>query len=257
MNWRLNFGIRLMRRLSWMLSVILLVSGCRLYDPPRYERLKLAPGQPMLRVLMIGDSLTYYNDLPGLVQQLSTGEPNPVYVEQITTPNTSLKFHWTFSPAQGRIRDGHWDEVVLQDYSRAPATDPDESLKYFQLFDDAIVRTGAKTVIFQNWTLRDKQGEYESLYATYMQIRDDAHATLAPIGAAWRECKEARPQIELYVDDRHPSEAGTYLTACVLYDVLYHKKSSALPLDLRGPDLSVDAEKALRQIADEAVAGNH
>jgi hypothetical protein len=215
--------------------------------------LKLSPGQPTLRVLMIGDSLTYYNDLPGLVQQLSSGEPNPIYVEQVTTPNTSLKFHWNVGPARSRIQEGHWDEVILQDYSRAPATDPDECLKYFQLFNDAVVKSGAKTIIFQNWTWRDKSDEYDALYATYAQIRDDAHATLAPIGEAWRMCKSARPDIELFVDDRHPNDAGTYLAACVLYDVLYHKKSSALPMELKGPALSMDVKTALRQIADQTV----
>jgi hypothetical protein len=232
---------------------MLLMSGCRLYEPPRYERLKLAPGQPTLRVLMIGDSLTYYNDLPGLVQQLSSGEAKPIYVEQVTTPNTSLKMHWNVGPAKSRIQDGHWDEVILQDFSRTAVTDPDECREYFRLFNDLIVRSGAKTMIFENWTWRDKPDEYDALYATYAQIRDETHASLAPIGEAWRICRSAHPEIELFIDDRHPTDAGTYLTACVLYDVLYRKKSSALPMELRGPELSREVKTALRQVADQTV----
>ena len=79
------------------------LAGCRLYEPPRYARLTFAPGAAQTRVLMIGDSLTYYNDLPCLLQQFSAGEKAPIYIEQITTPLASLKFHWDMGKASERI----------------------------------------------------------------------------------------------------------------------------------------------------------
>ena len=50
-------------------------------------------------------------------------------------------------------------------------------------------------------------------------------ASCALIGAAWRQLEQTQPQVELLLDDRHPNDAGTYLAACVLYDVIYHKKT--------------------------------
>src|SRR3954447_21332847 len=124
-----------MRTLRCFFPVMLLVLGCRLYEPPRYARLDLPAGKPTLRVLMIGDSLTYYNDLPGLLQQLSARESTPIYIEKITTPLASLKYHWDLDDSRKRIEQGggggHWDYVVLQEFSRMPVTDPEESLTYF------------------------------------------------------------------------------------------------------------------------------
>jgi hypothetical protein len=238
-----------------LLACLLGLAGCRL-DDTRYERLVFAPGAPCVRVLMIGNSLTYYNDLPGLLQQLSAREPAPVYVEKITTPLASLQVHWNFDASVQRIGEGDWDCVVLQEFSRLPVTNPQQSLEYFERFADEVRRSGGTPIIFQNWTRRDRDDEYDALHDAYRQIVARTHATLAPIGAAWCKCRSAHPDIELLLDERHPTDEGTYLAACVLYDVLYHKKSSDLPLDLAGPKLADEVTVLLRRVADETVTNS-
>lgn len=242
-----------MRKRMWAVIACLILSGCRLYEPPRYQRLHLPAGSQTIRVLMIGDSLTYYNDLPGLLQQLSGKEAKPIYVEQITTPGASLALQWNINHAQGRIAEGHWDYVVLQEYSRKPVTDPDDAMKYIRRFNDQITRGGAKTMLFENWTVRGKSDEYDALYDFYQNACDETAAAAAPIGTAWRNCREHHPKISLLLDDRHPTDEGTYLAACVLYDVIYHKRASALRMDLDGPDLPRETKILLRRIADETV----
>jgi hypothetical protein len=237
-----------------LVTALLSLAGCRLYEPPRYSRLQFSPGARQTRVLMIGDSLTYYNDLPGLLQQFSTGESAPIYIEQCTTPLASLSWHWDMDNSRERIRDGHFDYVILQDFSRKPVTDPEDSIRYFTLFDGEARSTGAKTIIFENWTRRDKESEFDALLKTYRRIEDQTHGTPAPIGTAWRQCAATRPDIKLLLDDRHPTDAGSYLTACVLYNVIYSKRSSDLPENLPGPHLSVEVLKTLRIIADQSAS---
>ena len=233
----------------WAVIACLILSGCRLYEPPRYERLHLPAGSQTVRVLMIGDSLTYYNDLPGLLQQLSAREAKPIYIEQITTPASSLAFHWNVNGAPARIRNGHWDYVILQEYSRKPVTDPDAALESIRQFNDAVTRAGAKTILFENWPTRGHDDEYFTLHDFYEDAADQTGAIIAPIGTAWRNASDPT----LLLDDRHPTDAGTYFSACVLYDVIYHKPSSALQMDLHGPDLPAETKKTLRRIADQTV----
>jgi hypothetical protein len=202
---------------------------------------------------MIGDSLTYYNDLPGLLQQFSAGESAPIYIEQATTPLASLSFHWTMDNSVDRISTGRFNYVVLQDFSRKPATDPEDSLQSFRDFDTAIKKAGGKTIIFQNWTRRGHQDDYSALERTYNRVVEQTGARLAPIGAAWRLCAAERPDITLLLDDRHPTDAGSYLAACVLYDVIYGKRSADLPPGLPGPKLPENTLIALRAIADRTV----
>jgi len=206
-----------------------------------------------MRVLMIGNSLTYTNDLPGLLQQLSAGEYKPIVIDSVTSPMVSLRFHWNFTRARRTIANGHWDYVILQDFSRLPATNPERSIKYFSLFDEEIRRSGAKTILFENWTRKAYQDDYAPLLATYGKIREQTGAKIAPIGEVWHKFRAEHPEIALLKDDRHPTAAGTYLAACVLYDVLYLKPSSALPLTLGGPDLPAGEIQMLRAAADKMV----
>ena len=177
----------------------------------------------------------------------------PIYIEQITTPYSSLKFHWNVNNAQARIARGHWDYVILQEFSRKPVTEPDDTAKYVSLFNEQTARSGGKTILFENWTLRGMDREYSTLYGVYRQLRDRTRAMIAPIGTAWRNCKTSRPDVSLLLDDRHPTDEGTYLAACVLYDVICQKPSTALRMDLDGPDLPRETKKALRRIADQTV----
>ncbi len=174
---------------------------------------------------MIGNSLTYYNDLPGLLQQFSVKESAPIDIQKITAPLASLKFHWDMGTAADRIRKQRWDYVVLQEFSRKPVTDPAQTEEYFSRFNDEIRKAGATALLFENWTRQGHDADAQVLQSTYQAILSKTGATAAPIGAAWRACESARPDIKLFLDDRHPSDAGTYLAAAVLYDVIYKKNS--------------------------------
>src|SRR4051812_11837996 len=110
-------NLHAIRLILLFLSLVAVPTGCRLYEPPRYERLAIPAGAPAIRVLMIGDSLTYYNDMPGVLQQLSAREAKPIYIEPITTAGTSLWFHWNLDDSRNRIARGHFDFVILQDFS--------------------------------------------------------------------------------------------------------------------------------------------
>jgi len=55
------------------------------------------------------------------------------------------------------------------------------------------------------------------------------------------------------LDGRHPTDAGSYLAACVIYDVLYRKRSADLPVVNPIAPLSESVLMALREIADRTV----
>jgi len=247
-----SLPVRAFLRAAALLGSLFSLASCRLYDPPRYSRLQFPPDAPATRVLMIGNSLTYYNDLPGLLQQFSAREATPIYIESITTPFASLQFHWNLGVAPARIRDKHWDYVILQDFSRRPVTDPQNSLNDFTRFADLAHANGAKVIIFENWPREGHDSDAAALAQSYQNILAKTAGIPAPIGDAFEHCHTTRPDIALLLDDRHPSDAATYLAAAVLYDTIYQKKSAALPMDLQGPKLPPSQKEALRAFADQA-----
>src|SRR4051812_3611120 len=75
-----------------------------------------------VRVLFIGNSLTYYNDLPQLFADFAkTAYPSlGVFVESVATPAQSLKGHWSDGDALRILQGTRWDYVVLQEKTSLP-----------------------------------------------------------------------------------------------------------------------------------------
>jgi hypothetical protein len=62
------------------------------------------------------------------------------------------------------------------------------------------------------------------LKASYKLFADTCQAILAPAGEAWRQSIALDSSLNLYQgDNSHPSMEGSYLTACVFYEVLFNK----------------------------------
>jgi hypothetical protein len=160
-----------------------------------------------LRVLFIGNSLTYYNEMPSMVRRLAAEDPGgrELLVVQYTAPGWRLT---SASADQGLLkllREIRWDDVVLQERS-------DESSPFFDALHARASAVGARTVIFDLG--RGGTGGY----------RDQAGrlgAELAPVWDAWMTALARRPGLDLYAwDGHHPGRAGSFLIACVFYAVL-------------------------------------
>ena len=70
-----------------------------------------------LRVLFVGNSLTYVNDLPSTLRALAASQPTPVTIETQTfvAPGGSLSDRWNDGKAAAALDAGHWDALVLQE----------------------------------------------------------------------------------------------------------------------------------------------
>src|SRR4051812_12588852 len=84
-------------------------SGCGSSGAP------LTPETQAYRVLFIGNSLTYTNDLPASVGQLASVAGDSFEVESVALPDLALIDHVNGqSNALQVIRSGRWNYVVLQ-----------------------------------------------------------------------------------------------------------------------------------------------
>ena len=89
-----------------------------------------------LRVLFVGNSFTYTNDLPAIVAALAeaTGQKQFTY-KSIAFPDFSLEDHWQQGEARKAIAEKRWDFVVMQ---QGPSALPESRtllLEYARRFD--------------------------------------------------------------------------------------------------------------------------
>ena len=145
-----------------------------------------APPQPPVRVLFIGNSFTYYHELPKMLAKLAeAGGQRPLEHESVTPGGYSLEQHWKEKQALAKIRSGRWQFVVLQDQSQIPLLRREALDQYAKQFDAAIREQGATTILYQTWALQNKPAEQATISRAYADLAKQLHAQLAPVGNAW------------------------------------------------------------------------
>jgi hypothetical protein len=203
------------------------------------------------RVLFIGNSFTTRN--VGVDRELEILAPS-IRTTRITHDGYTLRDHWLAGNALATIRAGGWDCVVLQEQSVTAVLSQADFFHYGTVFNDEIVRSGARTVLLETWQRPDAVAAgvtSQTIEAAYTALGASIGATVAPAGAAFAAALAGRPGIELNLQDGHPTPAGTYLAACAVYGAILGRTpvgnvaaDPALPTELQAY-LQGEAARAL------------
>ncbi len=198
------------------------------------------------RILFIGNSLTYANELPALVQALGRGAGKDVTCAAIARPDVSLDDHWNQGEALKAIRQGGWSFVVLQ---QGPSALPESQVMLrasVKRFDAEIRKAGARTAMYMVWPARSRAQDFDGVSRSYAAAAGDVGGILLPAGDAWRAAWKRDASLALYSSDGfHPSPAGTYLAALVILQRLL----AVAPSAVQAPGIDPKVADLLRQAA--------
>lgn len=213
-----------------------------------------------LRVLFIGNSFTFGNDVPGIVAALARASGERFEHESVAFPNFSLQDHWEKGEAQRAIARSKWDIVVLQQGPSALDESRAALLEYTRRFDKLIQAAGAKTALYMVWPSRARFGDFDRVAESYKLAAQEVKGILLPVGEAWREAWKLDANLALYDRDNfHASPLGSYLAALVMYKKIFARPPTRLParLTLRSgaPEVQV-AEREARVLQSAAAAAN-
>ena len=201
------------------------------------------------RILFIGNSLTYTNDLPSMVCAMARSTGKAATCESVAKPDYGLEEHWNDREARRAIARG-WDLVVLQ---QGPSSLPESRrilIDYTRRFDAEIKKAGARTALFMVWPSLARRGDFPGVSQSYAAAAKDVNGLLLPAGDAWRAAWAVDSKLPLYGPDGfHPSEMGTYLSALVIYEQIFATAPPALPVP-PGAQIAADL---LRKVAHETV----
>ncbi len=185
-------------------------------------------------ILFIGNSYTYQNDIPGILQALadSAGGP-PIAVETVAYPDFALIDHWYGGDARSEIGKGDWEFVVLQQGWTPAGVCRDTLRLATQFFDAAIEHVGARTALFEAWAPEALPDQFQGSIESYRIAAEDVGGLLLPIAEAWLAVRNRNPGIALYSDGLHANGTGAYLTALVMYARVRGRSPVGLPARLR------------------------
>ena len=153
-----------------------------------------------LRVLWVGNSYTYYNDMPAIVQQIAATQKVKVSCTRFLKGGERFSGHLTNQKLLKALAAGGWDYVVLQEQSSAPAMPTRQVARevYPQARTlDSLVHAGspdARVIFYMTWGHKNGNRfpipEYppinryetmqERLITSYLEMAYDNDAWCAP-----------------------------------------------------------------------------
>ena len=114
------------------------------------------------RVLLVGNSLTYTNNLPALLRAVGASQGTPIATESFAAPGGTLIERWNDGHVAEALRSRGFDAVVLQEQGgnlaacmasvqqqrKAPCA---ASLRAYTEFAQLATVKGAKVLVFATW----------------------------------------------------------------------------------------------------------
>ena len=178
-----------------------------------------------MRILMLGNSFTYFNDMPAILSALTGWEVvshtrGGAYLHEHLDPSAELGLKTL--PA---LRDQRFDYVIMQGQSQEPFRARAQFLDAVSRLCPMIRAAGATPVLYATWAYRDATQRlsdtglsYADMLAKltegYTAAAEANDALLAPVGKAFCDTRKA---LDLYVeDDCHPSQTGSLLAAMTI-----------------------------------------
>ena len=200
-----------------------------------------------MQVLFIGNSFTYFNDMPyTFLNMVRTIDPH-ARVEAVAYGGYTLAQYADEDTEVGKlviskIVSYEWDYVVLQEHSILPCRDPEGFINSVKKLTTIASQINAKVVLYQTWAYGEGSEKLENTGMTYAEMSDrleDAYqraaeasgATVAPVGKLFKAITNSDHITTLLNrdDSYHPSTSGSYLAACVIFRTITGKSTIGLP----------------------------
>ena len=226
------------------------------------------------RALFIGNSYTYMNSLPELINQIAISKGNSLIYESHTPGGSTLMQHASNSNIQSLLNATEWDYVILQEQSQNPSFPPSQVASQVYPYAESLceyIREAnpcTEPVFFMTWGRENGdsqncavyppictyEGMQDRLTESYKEMAQNNESLLAPIGIAWKDLREQHPEINLYSSDgSHPSIQGSYLAACVFYAVLFDDSATN---NYTPTNLNINEAQLIQTFANNAVNNN-
>lgn len=201
-----------------------------------------------MKYLFIGNSHTYYNDMPHLFAQLAQTVDPDVHVTMLTRGGMGFPYHADGEEAPFNIRYGKYDYVILQHVAH-PMGDIGEMFRAGKQLIALAKESGATPLLYMTWAAEGDEEYQPTMSGAYRQLARETETLLIPAGEVWQAARKALPHVDLfYKDRRHASPAGSKLIAATAFAAIF----DALP------PAETDNEKVIAQIAlDIARRENH
>jgi hypothetical protein len=173
-------------------------------------------------ILFVGNSLTYYNDLPGLVARIGKDSGVEIKTEMIAYPNYALEDHWNDGQIQVLIANKKYDFVIVQQGPSSQAEGRAMLLDYGARIKGLCVTHNSQLAFFMVWPAFVNFNNFDGVITNYTDAAVATNSLLCPVGKLWKEHFLATGDYSYYGPDMfHPSQKGSENAAKIIFKTLF------------------------------------
>ena len=221
------------------------------------------------KILFIGNSFTFYWNLPSQVEKMSIERGLNWEVTHFTVPSARLKDHWNNPDLKSILESETFDHVIIQEHSTNILTAEQGNPKFY--FDQitSLIPDSTSIHFFSTWMYPSMEdlninNEEYPIEESIKQIIDGTTATIIPVGRAFKLFQERYPQLDILMEDnKHPNPNGSYLASCIIFSHISSETSLNLSKRYKGKDskgvdiyysiVEDEVLTLLQQISDEVI----
>lgn len=216
--------------------------------PASYPSQMRFSSRKAVKILMIGNSYTWFNKMPEMLEKISSSAGVKTKVTSVTCGGASLKHFADKSTRIGRrvnqlLKSQKWDYVILQDRHFYPIAYPERLYDAVLDLKPRIEAAGAKTVLFMTWApygyskdysmyknvVKGRENYQKQVQEIYETTAKEANALVVPAGLSVTKADKADIVKRLLRrDGSHPNYAGSYVTACTIFKTLFPNSSDTI-----------------------------
>ena len=138
-----------------------------------------------MRVLFIGNSHTYFNDMPALFAAFCRHGGVDTEVTMLSHSGQSLEWHRKeYFETRFNILHGHYDICILQQHAH-PFPDPEVTGKTVGEFIALCRAAGTRPALLMTWAEKAHPEDQAIMIEVYQKMAAEHDALLIPVGQVW------------------------------------------------------------------------
>lgn len=239
---------------TWIAALALSLSAI-LPQPSQAQTAPAAGVAPtQYRVLLVGNAMSYTNNLPALLRAIGAAQGTPIITETFAAPGGTLNDRLNDGHASAALERNHYDVVVLQEQggnlaacqTKAQRNAPcAASHRAYKAFAEQAQARGAKVLLFASWG-PDRKWDGRLMFSIGSVARE-LDAKLFNAAGALNALRKAQPEAVLFPEPNQPSIQASLMLALALYRDITGNTPTARDLQIRAPLLPYNTNVAGNQ----------
>ena len=178
------------------------------------------------KILFVGNSLTYSNDLPKILEEVSENFGKTITTKSLCFPNYAIIDHLNEGKLHNILSSEKFDYLVVQQGPSSQSEGKKMLIEDGRKLKKLCDKYNIKMVYFMVWTSKEWYHIIDLVIENHEVAAKKNNAMLFPVAQVWKKYNTHKNIDSLYsFDGFHPSKTGSFLSALVMFHKLFPKEN--------------------------------